>query len=144
MPKPESQNRDNSKRSLSTATAKNTLFMDAPVRYIKLGAGGKWEKECFERGIIRFGYGTEKSERFPICAAGKWDKLKQSFIAEGKDQGTAARFTKEARLFFEDAGSTLWITFDAEKLHWGFLTAAVPQIHDDGDGVWRSVKGKWR
>lgn len=28
------------------------------VRYIKLGEGGSWEKECFERGIVRMGYNT--------------------------------------------------------------------------------------
>jgi len=28
------------------------------VRYIKLGGGGGWEKECVDTGIIRFGFGT--------------------------------------------------------------------------------------
>jgi hypothetical protein len=35
------------------------------VRYIKLGKGGGWERECIETGIARFGYGTERDSRFP-------------------------------------------------------------------------------
>jgi len=59
-------------------------------------------------------------------------------------KGTATRFTKETRLFFEDEGSTLWITFMGEQLCWGFLTADSPECHSDGDGVWRTVAGGWR
>jgi hypothetical protein len=59
-------------------------------------------------------------------------------------KGTATRFTNEARLFFEDDGATLWITFVGEKLYWGLLTPDAPQRHSDGDGVWRTVKGGWK
>jgi hypothetical protein len=31
----------------------------------------------------------------------------------------ATRFTNETRLFFEDDGTTLWITFVGERLYWG-------------------------
>lgn len=31
------------------------------VRYIKLGEGGKWEKECIAKHILRFGFDTGKS-----------------------------------------------------------------------------------
>ncbi len=116
----------------------------ARVRYIKLGEGGKWERECIDEGIIRFGFGSAKTERFSLCRAREWNALTQSFIAEGKDKGTATRFTNETRLFFEDNGSTLWITFVGEQLCWGFLTVDPPERHSDGDGVWRTVKDGWR
>lgn len=116
----------------------------ARVRYIKLGERGKWEKECLEKGIIRFGFGSANAERFPLCLQRKWDELTQSFIVQGKNRGTATRFTNETRLFFEDDGSTLWITFIGEKLCWGFLTASPPERHANGDGVCRRIDGGWR
>src|SRR5665213_4556714 len=81
------------------------------VRYIKLGRGGLWEIECIKNGIVRFGFGSANAERFPLCQSGNWDELKKSFLANGRDVGTAPRFTNETRLFFEDDGNILWVTF---------------------------------
>ena len=114
------------------------------VRYIKLGAGGGWEKECLEKAIIRLGFESADAERFALCRAGKWDDLRKSFMEEGRDKGTATRFTQETRLFFEDQGSTLWLTFVGERLCWGFLTQAPAERHPDGKGVYREVLGGWR
>lgn len=119
------------------------LPTDLQVRYIKLGEKGRWEKECLEKGIIRFGFGSARSDRFGLCRAKQWDELRKSFIAEGKDEGTATRFTNETQLFFEDDGSILWITFMGERLHWGFLEPAPAKPHTDGDGVWRRIKDGW-
>ncbi len=116
----------------------------ARVRYIKLGSGGSWEQECLQKGIIRIGFGAAAGDRFVMCQSGKWEELAKSFIAEGKDKGTANRFTKELRLFFEDDGTTLWITFMKERLYWGLLESAPAEPHADGDGVWRRVRGGWR
>jgi hypothetical protein len=114
------------------------------ARYIKLGEAGRWEKECIEKGIIRFGFGSASAERFQLCRSGRWAELTQSFSAEGKNRGTATRFTNETRFFFEDDGTTLWITFVGERLYWGFLTSNDPERHIDGDGVWRTIDGGWR
>ena len=113
------------------------------VRYIKLGAGGSWEKECLEKGIIRIGFGSAQAERFALCEANCWDELTKSFIAEGKDKGTATRFTRELRLFFVDDGTTLWITFMNERMYWGLVESTPAQPHTDGGGVWRQVRGGW-
>jgi len=121
-----------------------TIDANARVRYIKLGEGGSWEKECREKGMIRFGFGSGTKERFTLCLAGKWKELMGTFIQEGKDKGTATRFTNETQLFFEDSGSILWITFMGESLHWGFLDPAPPVRHPDGDGVYRRVKNGWK
>lgn len=115
------------------------------VRYIKLGEGGRWERECREKGIVRFGFGSASAQRFPLCHAGRWNELTESFVAEGKTKGTATRFTNETRLFFEDDGSTLWITFMGESLFWGFLESSPPERCADGNGVWRSIASPgWR
>ena len=128
----------------SQRPTKTLTIHPARVRYIKLGEGGRWEKECLEKGIIRFDFSSATAERFPLCLQRNWDGLTQSFIAEGKNRGTVTRFTNETRLFFEDDGSTLWITFIGEKLCWGFLTASPPERHADGDGVCRIIDGGWR
>jgi hypothetical protein len=114
------------------------------VRYIKLGEGGRWEGECFEKGIVRFGFGSAESERYRLCVERRWADVKQLFLAQGLTKGTATRFANEMRLFFEDDGSTLWITFIGEKLCWGFLSADPAGPHIDGEGVHRIVSGGWR
>jgi hypothetical protein len=114
------------------------------VRYIKLGERGKWEKECRDNGIIRFGFDTYTDERFSLSCAGKWKEITAHFAAQGKSKGTATRFTNETRIFFEDDGSTLWITFMGEDLLWGFLAPGQPVRHADGDGTFRRIDGGWR
>lgn len=129
---------------MSTTTRISEPIRPRRVRYIKLGERGKWEADCVEKGIIRFGFSTGSSERFPLCRARRWDELTKSFTRQGKAKGTATRSTNEARLFFEDDGSTLWITFVGEMLYWGILEPSPPERHSDGDGVWRTVNGGWR
>ena len=114
------------------------------VRYIKLGRGGSWEKECLESGIIRIGFGSAQGRRFELCRSGRWDDLLESFIAEGRDKGTANRFSNELRVFFEDDGSILWITFVGERLYWGMVGRDRPAPHADANGVWRPIRGGWR
>jgi hypothetical protein len=129
---------------MTDSSATESTIHPRRVRYIKLGREGRWEKECAESGIIRFGFGSATAERFPLCRGALWDDLTHSFIASGKDKGTATRFTNETRLFFEDDGSILWITFIGARLCWGFLEPDPAEPHGDGDGVFRRVKGGWR
>ena len=114
------------------------------VRYIKLGHAGEWETECLKRGIVRLGFGTAKPARLDLCLHGRWGELKQSFAAEGKDPGTTTNFANQVRLFFEDDGTTLWLTFVGEHLCWGFMAPGAPAAHEDGVGVWRTVAGGWK
>ena len=114
------------------------------VRYIKLGEGGRWEKHCLDRGLLRLGFGTGTAERFRQCSRGQWDALTARFIARGKDKGTATRHTNEIRAFFEDDGSTLWITFIGERLCWGFVDKRPPRPVSALDGSCRAIKGGWR
>jgi hypothetical protein len=116
----------------------------ARVRYIKLGHGGGWERECVAKGIIRIGFASGAPERFNQCRSGRWKAVAASFKRAGKTGGTATRFANELRLFFEDDGSTLWITFAGDRLYWGCSTDAPPKPSPDGNGVWRSIRGGWR
>jgi hypothetical protein len=129
---------------VTAGTGPRTAIHPQRVRYIKLGEGGGWEKECVENNIIRFGFGSASDERFPLCSDGRWNELMQSFIAEGKGKGTATRFTNEVKLFFEDDGTTLWITFVGERLYWGLLTKDPPARLADGRSVSRTVDDGWQ
>jgi hypothetical protein len=114
------------------------------VRYIKLGRGGTWEQECLQKGIIRIGFGSANAQKYRWCKTGQWEKLTRAWIEEGKDKGTATRFTNELRVFFKDDGSTLWITFVGERLWWGMMDRTPAKPHLDGRGVWRTIAGGWR
>ena len=48
------------------------------VRYIKLGEGGSWEKECLGKGFIRFGFGSSSAKRYPLCQAGSPRQRRQN------------------------------------------------------------------
>jgi hypothetical protein len=94
--------------------------------------------------MIRYGFGSGTAQRFPLCLEKRWDDLFKSFVAEGKGKGTASSFTNQTRLFFEDDGSTLWITFVGERLYWGFVESTPPERHADREGVWRTIAGGWQ
>jgi hypothetical protein len=113
------------------------------VRYIKLGRGGGWERECLETGIARFGYGTERESRFAASRDGRWFDLVEAFRAEGKSPGTATRFANDTRHFFRDEQSTLWITFSGQQMWWAFFDQTPPERHPDGKGTFRRVVGRW-
>lgn len=114
------------------------------VRYIKLGKKGIWEQECLKKGIIRFSFGSGDPRRFPLCESKRWDDLNNSFTDEGKSRSVSTRFTNETRLFFEDNGSTLWVTFIGERLYWGFLEPDGLRQHADGNDVYRNIVGGWK
>lgn len=128
----------------SETSKKLPLNPEMHVRYIKLGEGGKWEKECIRNNIIRFGFGTYKEERFALCMARNWDELTKHFILDGRNQSTAKLFTKGTRLFFESDATTVWITFVGEYFYWGILESTPPERYFDGDGVSRKIAGGWR
>lgn len=113
------------------------------VRYIKLGEKGIWEEDCVRNGIIRLGFWTGTRSRFKICSAGNWEALRRDFLKEEEcDLARARIFTNQVRHFFDDDGSTLWITFHTDHMYWGFLGADPPQIVDGSS--WRTVVDGWR
>lgn len=94
--------------------------------------------------MARLGFSSADSGMYSLCRARRWDEVTNLWLSEGKSQGTATRFTNETRKFFEDDGSTLWITFIGESLTWGFLEQSPPEPHPDGEGTYRAVVGGWR
>jgi hypothetical protein len=115
------------------------------VRYVKLGEGGAWEEDCFARGVLRMGFGSDLDQGFALCQAKDWEGFAAMWREQGRTPGVATRFANETRLFAEDDGSTLWITFSGQRLLWGMLAAEgrMTRMHD-GDSTYRPVVGGWR
>ena len=122
--------------------ARGRTVKPGSVRYIKLGQRGGWEKDCVDRGIIRIGFGTAKPERFELCLSRRWDDLAESFKEGGRSKGTVTSFTNQVRRFFEDDGSTRWITFIGERLYWGLVDSSRPER--DAGGAYRAIRDGWR
>jgi hypothetical protein len=115
------------------------------VRYVKLGEGGMWEEDCFARGVLRMGFGSDDDRGFALCQAHDWTGFAAMWREYGKAPGVATRFANETRQFVEDDGSTLWITFAGQRLLWAMLEpeGALERTYD-GDSTARSVVGGWR
>ncbi|CAB3802745.1 hypothetical protein LMG28614_05687 [Paraburkholderia ultramafica] len=109
------------------------------VLYIKLGRGGSWEKECIERGILRFGYNETP---FEAALAGDWETVRDVWRALREDPGAATRDVTQIRNFFEADESVLWVTFYGGLLWWCFAKPGVKQ-HDDGHGSYRETVDGW-
>jgi hypothetical protein len=107
--------------------------------YIKLGESGRWEKECLEHGILRFGY---RQTPFEAAASGDWEKVRTVWLDKRKDEGAATRDVNQIRNFFEAGEDTLWITFNGGFLWWCFAKPGVKQ-HQDEEGSYRKTVDGW-
>ncbi|HTF65575.1 MAG TPA: hypothetical protein VK638_23105 [Edaphobacter sp.] len=96
--------------------------------YIKLGRSGSWEKECLEKGILRFGY---KETPFDAAVAGDWDTVWAAWFGMRKENaGTATRDVTQIRHFFEPNGRG-WIVALARAAM--KLSSAAPADHGLGE-----------
>lgn len=119
-------------RATSEISPSNALF-------IKLGRSGSWEKECLEKGILRFGY---KETPFDAALSGDWETVRQFWLQARQDEGVATRDVVQIRHFFTAGGHTPWITFSGVLLWWCF---AKPEIkkHRDRKGTYRETADGW-
>jgi hypothetical protein len=104
--------------------------------FIKLGEGGKWEKECIENGLLRLGYQESEHE---LCKAGNWHKVRDAFGPDA-NAGAVNRHLKQIQSFYKEPAETLWITFFSDRLWWCFSEQEVFEL--DGSKT-RRVIGKW-
>lgn len=116
------------------------------VIYIKLGRGGKWEKECIEeRQTIRLGYGECSHED---CLAGRWDAVEGALVQMGHKGGFAKQHVEHIRRFYEADSAAVWITFYNNRLWWCRADGEVVVVRNDKDQAdpvvqERRVLGKW-
>jgi hypothetical protein len=108
--------------------------------FIKLGSGGHWEQSCIEKDqTIRLGF-NETDHR--VCLSGKWEKIRNDELKNGRAKGKATEITNEIRRFYEEDEETLWITFYANRMWWCFADKVVKQLTDGSKA--RDVIGQWR
>lgn len=113
------------------------------VRYIKLGEGGGWERECFERGIVRMGYNT--GIHFDLLTAANLAAYGKTYADAGKVKGKVTEIVNVVRTFRDDSGKILWITFSDRLLWWCFLApVSTLEKHTDGRGTFRRTLDGWR
>jgi len=118
---------------MNEITAKSAYF-------IKLGKKGEREERCIlHDNTIQLGF---NSTLHSDCLAGKWDKVKEHWISQGKTKGKATETMNQIKTFYESDEETLWITFFNRKLYWCFAEKEVKQL--DNGGRNRKVKGKWK
>lgn len=83
------------------------VIAPSSVRYVKLGEGGGWEKECIANSVLRFGFESGDPETIAQCEAGDWEALAKSWRAAGKSPSTATRFTNDAQVLGSRSGRSL-------------------------------------
>lgn len=110
------------------------------VLFIKLGQGGKFEKECIENNhTLRLGY---REVDHKLCLTGQWDKVHDYFTTEENSKTfVATSHSNQIKQFYEEDENTLWITFYANKLWWCFSKPEITLLADKTKT--RPVIGKW-
>jgi len=100
----------------------------AKALYIKLGEGGKWERECLEEAqTLRLDY---RNVPHDLCLDGNWDGVIGHLVSEGSKHGAAKRHQVQIRAFYEAPQDVLWITFFANKLWWCFSKPEITRLSD--------------
>ena len=110
------------------------------VLFIKLGQGGKFERECIESNqTLRLGY---REVDHKLCINGQWDKVHDYFTTEENSKTfVATSHSNQIKQFYEEDEKTLWITFYANKLWWCFSKPEITLLADKTKT--RPVIGKW-
>lgn len=116
---------------------------DQPIRYIKLGDGGKWAGDCIRDGYLRLGFWGDR-EILDAAILGRWEDVR--LIIEGRTKAPADAL-RQIRDFLEDDGRTTWITFHKRLMYWTkTLPGAVAELYVDerNPGFRRSlIRGGW-
>lgn len=113
------------------------------VRYIKLGRGGENAAECLAANEIGLGFDDASHT---ACQDGRWEEVRQGFLARGAHPQKATTHTNELRAFYQGDTAALWITFADDLLWWGF---AHQDVSWRGENVRhlprrRRMIGSWR
>ena len=114
------------------------------IRYLKLGAGGRWVDDAFEHGELQFSHHLVPHN---LCLKGDWGAVAAYVETHlGRSPGKAKDAAREIRDFYTLSDDCLWVTFARNHLWWAF---AEPEVvwrePDERDRAPRSRKviGTW-
>ncbi|MCP3409921.1 hypothetical protein [Bradyrhizobium sp. CCGB01] len=97
------------------------------VRYIKLGAGGRWENSL-DRDELHFGYGSVSHE---LALEGNRERIIAHLVALGRSPQAASRDAQEVADFYALDETCLWITIARDHLWWTFAEPEVTWVKTD-------------
>jgi hypothetical protein len=121
-----------------------TPIESTEIRYIKLGAGGRWAERGLEQGEMPFGYPSVPHD---ICLNEDWDAVVRILIAEGRSPGKAKDGAREIHDFYTLGSNCLWVTFADRHLYWAFAEPEVIWLGTDDEARgarMRKVRDGWR
>lgn len=114
------------------------------IRYIKLGAGGSFARQCLAQGELQLGYHEVPHEP---CAGGDWEAMLRHLQAVRRTPGKAKDSTREVQDFYTLGSDCLWITFADGFLWWGFAESEVRMMAGASPPLAsraRKIIGGWR
>lgn len=120
----------------------NKIDKNTKIRFIKLGHGGLWEKDCIEKDhCIRLGYAIDMHQN---CIDGNWDKVQKYYLNKPTDKGSATRHTNQIRQFYEAKENDIWITFYQRKLYWCQAEKEITELKKDKSRIRKVANnGEW-
>ncbi len=106
--------------------------------FIKLGRGGEWEASSIEENKARIGWLS-----WPLEEINRkdWNALKEKYLHEYKNKGTATNDINALKNFVESAADTIWVTFHNSQLWWCHL--GKEGILEDVTSKYRLLSDKW-
>ncbi len=102
------------------------------IFFIRLGEGNKWWEECEKKKIIRLGYNSGSENIYEWAINRQWKEVNKHWKQTPKSDGTSrtnsecTSRTNQTKLFFNDDGKTLWITFLNNYLYYAFTDGEKP------------------
>jgi Restriction endonuclease len=99
------------------------------IRYIKLGAGGRWEKSALDKGRIDWGLPSDPHD---IALEGNWTAVTAHYASSGLAPAVATGYTNEAKAFYTNTPDALWITFARGRMWWAFAESDIHWLGGDG------------
>ena len=111
------------------------------VRYIKLGSGGAFAKDSFERGIIPLDF---KMVDHDLCHVGNWDGVYSQLVKSGRGTKAAKQDVRELKEFYTLPHGTLWITMTAGHLWWAEASGEVTTSEEGIPPRERGTKNGWQ
>lgn len=130
--------------ALDTASDPTCTFAPSHVRYIKLGSGGAWAEEAFDRHALLIGFDEVPAG---LCEAGDWNAVRVHLAGGPYAASTITNWVRELHDFYTLGPDTLWCTVADGHLHWAFAEPEVITLPDGPAGRprrMRRVIGGWR
>lgn len=101
---------------------KKTKISATAVRFIKLGAGGRFEETALKDSRLYLSYHGVPDK---ACRTGDWEAVYQHFLDNDHKPHIARIHARQVEAFYEEPASCLWVTFIRGDMWWTFAKPGV-------------------